>query len=143
MTFIRASVRSTLLLTPPFHDTIAVANIVKTFSRAPGTSGQTFKKRQAVYFHTGVPPNHPLGDTQSTLARVRSAQDSRFAPPPDPHPSPGLPQNTPYGEELLRQRYRLSTAEVQEDATGARLPWGGEEEELICGGYANKATKSG
>lgn len=57
-------------------------------------------------------------------------------------------QNAPCGEELLRERYRLSTAEAKEEAiTGfsdGRPPWGGEEEELICGGYkTRKATAGG
>ncbi|CAM9846661.1 unnamed protein product [Scytosiphon promiscuus] len=46
--------------------------------------------------------------------------------------------NAPCGEELLRERYRLSTAEAKEGCAFASLggvPWGGDEEELVCGGY--------
>ena len=48
-------------------------------------------------------------------------------------------QDAPCGEELLRERYRLSTAEAKEEGfagfADGRPPWGGEEEELVCGGY--------
>ncbi|CAM9726556.1 unnamed protein product, partial [Pylaiella littoralis] len=52
----------------------------------------------------------------------------------------------PCGEKLLRERYRLSTAEAKEEAvtgsSGGRPPWGGEEEELVCGG-GHKTKKRG
>ena len=49
-------------------------------------------------------------------------------------------QNAPCGEELLRLRYRLSTAEAKEEAVASGTSWGGDEEELVCGGggYANR-----
>eukprot|EP00904_Undaria_pinnatifida_P000808 jgi/Undpi1/10728/HiC_scaffold_29.g13176.m1 len=53
-------------------------------------------------------------------------------------------ENAPCGEELLRQRYRLSTAEAKEEILASGTSWGGEEEELVCGGgggYANRRPK--
>ncbi|CBJ48689.1 conserved unknown protein [Ectocarpus siliculosus] len=50
--------------------------------------------------------------------------------------------NAPCGEKLLRERYRLSTAEAKEEAiacSSGGAPWGGEEEELVCGGIRTKA----
>ncbi|CAM9398268.1 unnamed protein product [Ectocarpus sp. 8 AP-2014] len=49
--------------------------------------------------------------------------------------------NAPCGERLLRERYRLSTAEAKEEAiacSSGGAPWGGEEEELVCGGMRTK-----
>ncbi|CAN0247848.1 unnamed protein product [Ectocarpus fasciculatus] len=49
--------------------------------------------------------------------------------------------NAPCGENLLRERYRLSTAEAKEEAiacSSGGAPWGGEEEELVCGGIRTK-----
>ncbi|CAM9442039.1 unnamed protein product, partial [Hapterophycus canaliculatus] len=51
--------------------------------------------------------------------------------------------SAPCGEELLRERYRLSTAEAKEECVSASLggtPWGGDEEELVCGGYKAKRS---
>lgn len=42
-------------------------------------------------------------------------------------------QNAPHGEELLRQRYLLSTADAKEQACSLGDAWGGDEEELVCG----------
>eukprot|EP00903_Cladosiphon_okamuranus_P007954 g7678.t1 len=53
----------------------------------------------------------------------------------------------PCGEELLRERYRLSTAETKEEGivgfADGRPPWGGEEEELVCGGYKTRKAADG
>ncbi|CAM9617614.1 unnamed protein product [Ectocarpus sp. 4 AP-2014] len=49
--------------------------------------------------------------------------------------------NAPCGEKLLRERYRLSTAEAKEEAiacSSGGAAWGGEEEELVCGGIRTK-----
>ncbi|CAB1111974.1 unnamed protein product [Ectocarpus sp. CCAP 1310/34] len=49
--------------------------------------------------------------------------------------------NAPCGEKLLRERYRLSTAEAKEEAiacSSGGATWGGEEEELVCGGIRTK-----
>lgn len=52
-------------------------------------------------------------------------------------------KKNPRGEELLRQHYRLSTAEAKEEAIGCGTGWGGDEEELVCGSLTNKAKKNG
>lgn len=56
-------------------------------------------------------------------------------------------QKAPCGEKLLRERYRLSTAEAKEEAvtgsSGGRPPWGGEEEELVCGGGYKTKKRGG
>lgn len=52
-------------------------------------------------------------------------------------------QKAPCGEELLRQRYHLSTAEAKHEAIWSDGARGGDEEELICGCSINKAKRRG